>query len=64
MRLLSREELAGVMAHELAHVVLRHGTAQATKAQPFQIGGLPACGRLIEFVIARVNHCPHRLVSM
>src|SRR5918998_1817620 len=25
-------EMAGVMAHELAHVALRHGTAQATKA--------------------------------
>jgi predicted Zn-dependent protease len=24
-------EMAGVMAHELAHVALRHGTAQATK---------------------------------
>jgi len=28
------------MAHELAHVALRHGTAQATKAQPFQIGAI------------------------
>ncbi|HZS04054.1 MAG TPA: M48 family metalloprotease [Blastocatellia bacterium] len=26
-------EMAGVMAHELSHVILRHGTAQATKAQ-------------------------------
>jgi Zn-dependent protease with chaperone function len=26
-------EVAGVMAHELAHVLLRHGTANATKAQ-------------------------------
>jgi Zn-dependent protease with chaperone function len=26
-------ELAGVMAHELAHVALRHGTAQVTKQQ-------------------------------
>lgn len=26
-------ELAGVMAHELSHVALRHGTAQATKSQ-------------------------------
>ena len=33
-------EVAGVMAHELSHVVLRHGTAQATKAQPFQLGAL------------------------
>src|SRR5215469_12952361 len=26
-------QLAGVMAHELSHVALRHGTNQATKAQ-------------------------------
>src|SRR5207244_4664764 len=31
-------ELAGVMAHELSHVALRHGTAQATKAQKYAIG--------------------------
>ena len=31
-------EIAGVMAHELSHVVLRHGTAQASKAQKYQIG--------------------------
>src|SRR5256714_71337 len=28
-------EMAGVMAHELSHVALRHGTAQATKAQKY-----------------------------
>ncbi len=33
-------EVAGVMAHEIAHVALRHGTAQATKAQGFQIGAV------------------------
>jgi hypothetical protein len=33
-------EVAGVMAHEIAHVALRHGTAQATKAQKFQIGAI------------------------
>ena len=33
-------EVAGVMAHELAHVLLRHGTANATKAQGFQLGAL------------------------
>ena len=33
-------EIAGVMAHELSHVVLRHGTAQATKGQKFQIGAI------------------------
>jgi hypothetical protein len=31
-------EAAGVMAHELSHIVLRHGTAQATAATKFQIG--------------------------
>ena len=28
-------EMAGVMSHELAHVFLRHGTAQASKAQKY-----------------------------
>jgi len=31
-------QLAGVMAHELSHVALRHGTNQATKAQAAQMG--------------------------
>src|SRR5215212_1659150 len=31
-------EVAGVMAHELSHVLLRHGTAQASKAQKYQVG--------------------------
>src|SRR5262245_45248192 len=30
-------EMAGVMAHELSHVALRHGTAQATKAQKYNL---------------------------
>jgi Zn-dependent protease with chaperone function len=30
-------QLAGVMAHELSHVALRHGTNQATKAQAAQL---------------------------
>src|SRR5262249_2875202 len=29
----NESQLAGVMAHELSHVALRHGTNQATKAQ-------------------------------
>jgi Zn-dependent protease with chaperone function len=29
----AEDEVAGVMAHELSHVLLRHGTANATKAQ-------------------------------
>ncbi|MGH9201798.1 MAG: M48 family metalloprotease, partial [Vicinamibacterales bacterium] len=33
-------EVAGVMAHEISHVALRHGTAQATKGQKFQIGAI------------------------
>ncbi|MFN7948930.1 MAG: M48 family metallopeptidase [Blastocatellia bacterium] len=39
-------EMAGVMAHELAHVALRHGTAQATKAQSAKFQ-LPALGGAI-----------------
>ncbi len=31
-------EVAGVMAHELSHVALRHGTAQQTRATPYAIG--------------------------
>jgi len=31
-------EVAGVMAHELSHVALRHGTAQQTQATPYAIG--------------------------
>ena len=29
-------EVAGVMAHEMSHVALRHGTAQQTKATPYR----------------------------
>lgn len=39
-------EMAGVMAHELAHVALRHGTAQATKASN-PTAQLPAIGGAI-----------------
>jgi Zn-dependent protease with chaperone function len=31
-------EVAGVMAHEISHVALRHGTAQATAATKYEIG--------------------------
>ena len=31
-------EVLGVMAHEVSHVVLRHGTAQASKAGKYQAG--------------------------
>jgi hypothetical protein len=35
-------EMAGVMAHEISHVALRHGTAQATKSQSagIQLGAI------------------------
>lgn len=35
-------QVAGVLAHELAHVVLRHGTNQASKAQLLQIPAMLA----------------------
>ncbi len=34
----SEGEMAGVMAHEISHVALRHGTAQATSGQKWAIG--------------------------
>lgn len=43
-------QIAGVLAHELAHVVLRHGTQQASKSQliqlPAMIGGAVLGGSL------------------
>jgi Zn-dependent protease with chaperone function len=35
-------QLAGVIAHEISHVALRHGTAQAAKAQKYQAGSIAA----------------------
>ena len=35
-------QLAGVMAHEMAHVILRHGTNQASKANLLQMPALLA----------------------
>ena len=41
-------EMAGVMAHEISHVALRHGTAQATKAQKYNLlGGILGIGGAI-----------------
>src|SRR5580704_11704965 len=37
----SEAELAGVMAHEIAHVACRHGTKQATKLEIAQIATIP-----------------------
>jgi hypothetical protein len=42
-------EVAGVMAHELSHVLLRHGTAQASKAQKYEIG--QAAGAVLGAII-------------
>ena len=33
----SEAELAGVLAHEISHIALRHGTSQASKAQMVQL---------------------------
>jgi Zn-dependent protease with chaperone function len=33
----SESEMAGVMAHEISHVALRHGTAQVTKGQKYSV---------------------------
>jgi predicted Zn-dependent protease len=38
----SEAELAGVMAHEIAHVAARHGTRQATRGEIAQIGMIAA----------------------
>jgi predicted Zn-dependent protease len=51
-------QIAGVLAHELAHVVLRHGTNQATKAQITQIGALlagAASGRSLAGQLTRLG---------
>ena len=42
-------EIAGVMAHELSHVLLRHGTAQATKATKYEIGAI--AGQILGAVV-------------
>ncbi len=39
-------ELAGVLAHEMAHVALRHGTAQVSKAYAAQLG-VGALGQIL-----------------
>ncbi len=37
----SESELAGVMAHEIAHVAARHATKNATRAQIFNLASIP-----------------------
>lgn len=44
-------EMAGVMAHEISHVALRHGTAQATKSQKY--GTLAAIAGIAGAIITR-----------
>jgi predicted Zn-dependent protease len=41
LRAESEAELAGVMAHEIAHVAARHGTKDATKGQLVQLATIP-----------------------
>lgn len=38
----SEAELAGVLAHEISHIALRHGTSQASKAQIVQLPAILA----------------------
>jgi len=49
-------EVAGVMAHEIAHVTARHGIEQASKGQLLQWGSLPLIfmGGLGGFIIQQV----------
>ena len=42
-------EMAGVMGHEISHVALRHGTAQATKSTPWALGSL--AGQIIGGIV-------------
>lgn len=42
-------ELAGVIAHEISHVALRHGTAQVAKAQKYSIGA--AAGQILGAIV-------------
>src|SRR5256885_12922431 len=47
LRAPEESELAGVMAHEIAHVAARHGTNQATKIDIIQIASIPAMVMLL-----------------
>jgi len=42
-------EVAGVMAHEMSHVALRHGTAQAGKATKYEVGSI--AGQILGAII-------------
>jgi beta-barrel assembly-enhancing protease len=41
LRAQEESELAGVMAHEISHVVARHGTKNATKGEMMQLATIP-----------------------
>ena len=41
LRAQEESELAGVMAHEISHVIARHGTKQATKGEMMQLATIP-----------------------
>jgi beta-barrel assembly-enhancing protease len=41
MKAESESELAGVMAHEIAHIAARHGTRQATRGQLVNLASIP-----------------------
>ena len=41
LRAEEESELAGVMAHEISHVVARHGTKNATKGEAMQLAMIP-----------------------
>jgi beta-barrel assembly-enhancing protease len=49
-------EIASVMAHELSHVMLRHGTAQASKATKYELGTIAGA-------IAGAIICVHTLAD-
>ena len=51
----SEGELAGVLAHEIAHVAMRHGTRQATKGTAAQAGLSVLQGILEEMTTRRAR---------
>ena len=46
-------QIAGVLAHEISHVALRHGTHQASKAQLIQLPAMLAGAPFVPFQFAR-----------
>src|SRR5262249_50225276 len=61
-------EMAGVMAHEISHVALRHGTAEATKSQGagVQLGAIDETQAdvLGVQILARAGYDPMDLARM